>query len=143
MTDAGSIHWVVADVTVEEQVAAAAAAAREPTGQLDILFANAGGSFHMGPFAEADVEAIRATVDLNLVGTALCIKHAVPAMRDGRRRLDHRHVLGRRALPAPLPVGLRRGQGRHRHAVPQRGRGARRGRHPGEHGAARASSTTS
>jgi NAD(P)-dependent dehydrogenase (short-subunit alcohol dehydrogenase family) len=78
----GSIHWVVADVTVEEQVAGAVTAAREPTGQLDILFANAGGSFHMGPFAEADVDAIRATVDLNLVGTALCIKHAVPAMRD-------------------------------------------------------------
>ena len=78
----GSIHWVVADVTVEEQVAAAVTAAREPTGQLDILFANAGGSFHMGPFAEADVDAIRATVDLNLVGTALCIKHAVPAMRE-------------------------------------------------------------
>ena len=69
-------------MTVEEQVAAAVTAAREPTGQLDILFANAGGSFHMGPFAEADVDAIRATVDLNLVGTALCIKHAVPAMRE-------------------------------------------------------------
>jgi NAD(P)-dependent dehydrogenase (short-subunit alcohol dehydrogenase family) len=78
---AGTIHWVVADVTVEDQVVAAVAAACEPTGSLDILFANAGGSFHMGPFAEADVEAIRATVDLNLVGTALCIKHAVPAMR--------------------------------------------------------------
>jgi NAD(P)-dependent dehydrogenase (short-subunit alcohol dehydrogenase family) len=81
-TGGGSVHWVVADVTVEEQVAAAVTAAREPTGQLDILFANAGGSFHMGPFAEADVDAIRATVDLNLVGTALCIKHAVPAMRE-------------------------------------------------------------
>jgi NAD(P)-dependent dehydrogenase (short-subunit alcohol dehydrogenase family) len=78
----GSIHWVVADVTVEDQVAAAMAAAREPAGQLDIVFANAGGSFHMGPFADADVEAIRATVDLNLVGTALCIKHAVPALRE-------------------------------------------------------------
>jgi NAD(P)-dependent dehydrogenase (short-subunit alcohol dehydrogenase family) len=78
---AGSVRWVVADVTVEDQVAAAVAAASEPTGGLDILFANAGGSFHMGPFADADAEAIRATVDLNLVGTALCIKHAVPAMR--------------------------------------------------------------
>jgi NAD(P)-dependent dehydrogenase (short-subunit alcohol dehydrogenase family) len=77
----GSIRWVVADVTIEDQVVAAVAAASEPTGGLDILFANAGGSFHMGPFADADVEAIRATVDLNLVGTALCIKHAVPAMR--------------------------------------------------------------
>jgi NAD(P)-dependent dehydrogenase (short-subunit alcohol dehydrogenase family) len=77
----GSIAYVVADVTVEDQVAAAVAAASERTGGLDILFANAGGSLHMGPMDGADVEAIRATVDLNLVGTALCIKHAVPAMR--------------------------------------------------------------
>ena len=35
----------------------------------------------MGPFDQADVEAIRSTVELNLVGTALCIKHAIPAMR--------------------------------------------------------------
>ena len=32
-------------------------------------------------FDTADVGAIRATVDLNLVGTMLCIKHAVPAMK--------------------------------------------------------------
>lgn len=79
--EGGSIRHVVADVTVEEQVAAAIAAAAEPTGGLDILFANAGGSMHLGPFAEADAAAVRATIDLNLVGTVLCIKHAVPAMR--------------------------------------------------------------
>jgi NAD(P)-dependent dehydrogenase (short-subunit alcohol dehydrogenase family) len=66
---------------VEDEVAAAVAFAAEPTGGLDILFANAGGSLHMGPFDAADAVAIRATVDLNLVGTMLCIKHAVPAMR--------------------------------------------------------------
>jgi NAD(P)-dependent dehydrogenase (short-subunit alcohol dehydrogenase family) len=79
--EGGSIRHVVADVTVEDQVAAAVEAASEPTGGLDILFANAGGSMHMGAFADADANAIRATVDLNLVGTMLCIKHAVPAMR--------------------------------------------------------------
>ena len=62
-------------------MAAAVAFAAEPTGGLDILFANAGGSLHMGPFAEADADAVRATVDLNLVGTMLCVKHAVPAMK--------------------------------------------------------------
>jgi NAD(P)-dependent dehydrogenase (short-subunit alcohol dehydrogenase family) len=77
----GSIGWVVADVTIEDQIAAAVAAAAERTGGLHILFANAGGSFHMGSFADADADAIRATVDLNLVGTALSIKHAVPSMR--------------------------------------------------------------
>jgi NAD(P)-dependent dehydrogenase (short-subunit alcohol dehydrogenase family) len=79
--EGGSIRHVVADVTVEDQVAAAVAAAAEPTGGLDILFANAGGSLHLGGFDTADADAIRATVDLNLVGTMLCIKHAVPAMK--------------------------------------------------------------
>lgn len=80
--DGGSIRHIVADVTVEDDVAAAVAAACEPTGALDILFANAGGSLHMGPFAEADMEAVRGTIDLNLVGTILCIKHAIPAMSE-------------------------------------------------------------
>lgn len=79
--EGGSVRHIVADVTVEEQVAAAVAFAAEPTGGLGILFANAGGSFHMGPFPDADAEALRATVDVNLIGTMLSIKQAVPAMR--------------------------------------------------------------
>jgi NAD(P)-dependent dehydrogenase (short-subunit alcohol dehydrogenase family) len=79
--EGGSVRHLVADITVEEQITAAVAFAAEPTGALDILFANAGGSMHMGPFAEADAEALRATVDVNLVGTMLTIKAAVAAMR--------------------------------------------------------------
>jgi 7-alpha-hydroxysteroid dehydrogenase len=41
--DGGSIRSIVADVTIEEQVAAAVAFAAQPTGGLDVLFANAGG----------------------------------------------------------------------------------------------------
>ena len=80
--DGGSIRSIVADVTIEEQVAAAVAFAAEPAGGLDILFANAGGSHHLGPFDTADLNAVRTTIDLNLVGTIICIKHALPAMRD-------------------------------------------------------------
>ncbi|CAN5476424.1 SDR family oxidoreductase [soil metagenome] len=79
--EGGSIRHIAADVTVEEQIAAAVAFAAEPTGGLDILFANAGGSHHMGPFPDADADALRATVDVNLVGTMLTIKHAIPAMK--------------------------------------------------------------
>jgi NAD(P)-dependent dehydrogenase (short-subunit alcohol dehydrogenase family) len=79
--EGGSVRHIVADVTDEAQIVAAVAFAAEPTGGLDILFANAGGSMHMGPFAEADAESLRATVDVNLVGTMLSIKAAVPAMR--------------------------------------------------------------
>jgi NAD(P)-dependent dehydrogenase (short-subunit alcohol dehydrogenase family) len=72
----------VADVTIEEQVAAAVRSAAQPADGLDILFANAGGSHHLGPFDVADLDDVRTTIDLNLVGTIICIKHAVPAMRD-------------------------------------------------------------
>ena len=78
----GSIRYVVADVTDEDQITAAVQLAAEPTGGLDILFANAGGSMHLGPFADADASALRATVEVNLIGTMLTIKAAVPALRD-------------------------------------------------------------
>ena len=80
---AGTAAYVVADVTVEEQVAAAVATAAGSRGHLDILFACAGGSFHMGPLVDADVEAVRSTVDLNLIGTFLCLKHGAPLMAAG------------------------------------------------------------
>jgi NAD(P)-dependent dehydrogenase (short-subunit alcohol dehydrogenase family) len=78
-----TVQYVVADVTVEEQVAAAMARAGQPTGAVDIVFCCAGGAMHMGPIAEADADSVRATVDLNLIGTFLCIKHAVPFMAGG------------------------------------------------------------
>jgi NAD(P)-dependent dehydrogenase (short-subunit alcohol dehydrogenase family) len=80
---AGSARYVVADVTVEEAVAEAVATAAAERGHLDILFANAGGSLHMGPIADADLDQVRATVDLNLIGTFLCIKHGAPLMVAG------------------------------------------------------------
>jgi len=79
----GTARYIVADVTVEEQIAAAVAAAASPRGHLDILFANAGGAFHMGPIVGADLDGVRQTVDLNLIGTFLCIKHGAPLMATG------------------------------------------------------------
>lgn len=79
----GSAAYVVADVTVEDQIVEAVARAAAPRGHLDVLFACAGGSLHMGPMGAADVEAVRATIDLNLVGTFLCLKHGAPWMAAG------------------------------------------------------------
>ena len=79
----GTAAYVVADVTVEDEVAAAVSAAAAERGRLDILFANAGGAMHMGPIAGADADQVRATVDLNLIGTFLCIKHGAPLMAAG------------------------------------------------------------
>lgn len=79
----GSARYVVADVTVEDQVATAVAEAAGQRGHLEILVANAGGAHHMGPLADADVAAVRSTVDLNLIGTFLCLKHGAPVMAAG------------------------------------------------------------
>lgn len=113
--DGGSIRHVVADVTVEDQVAHAVEVASEPTGGLDILFANAGGSTHIGSIDTADADAVRATVDLNLVGTMLCLKHAVPAMRragggsivtmsSGAGAFPHRHLWAYGAAKAGIDM---------------------------------------
>jgi NAD(P)-dependent dehydrogenase (short-subunit alcohol dehydrogenase family) len=82
-TARGSARYVVADVTDEEQVAAAVSVASEQRGRLDILFANAGGSLHMGPIVSAELGSVRATLDVNFIGTFLCIKHAAPLMAAG------------------------------------------------------------
>jgi NAD(P)-dependent dehydrogenase (short-subunit alcohol dehydrogenase family) len=79
----GSASYVVADVTIEDEVAGAVAAAAAGRGRLDILFANAGGASHMGPIVGAELAQVQATVDLNLIGTFLCIKHAAPLMAAG------------------------------------------------------------
>ncbi len=82
-TGGGSARYVVADVTDEAQVEAAVSVAADERGRLDILFANAGGSLHMGPMVSAELDSVRATVDVNFIGTFLCIKHAAPLMAAG------------------------------------------------------------
>ncbi len=82
-TAGGTARYVVSDVTVEEQVVEAVAAASSERGRLDILFANAGGSLHMGPIVSAALDQVRATVDVNLIGTFLSIKHGAPLMAAG------------------------------------------------------------
>jgi NAD(P)-dependent dehydrogenase (short-subunit alcohol dehydrogenase family) len=76
-------QYAVCDVTVEDDVVAAVARAAEPSGGLDILFACAGGSMTLGPILNAELNGWRATLDLNLVGTMLSIKHAAARMVEG------------------------------------------------------------
>ncbi len=72
--------YVVADITVEAEIAAAVNTATSVAGRLDAIFANAGGSLHMGALANAQADAFRATIDLNLTGTFLTIKHGAQLM---------------------------------------------------------------
>ena len=102
--DGVEVAYVVADVTVEEQITAAAAAAAAPTGQLDICFANAGGAMTIpASIIDSDLDSVRATFDVNMVGTFLTIKAAaalmvttgggsIIGMSSGAGHFPHRHL---------------------------------------------------
>src|SRR3954470_1157500 len=78
---AASVEWIAADVTSEPQVEAAGQRAVEHGGgRLDGVVGSAGGSRHLGPIVLADVDAVRATLDLNVISTFLLIKHSAEAL---------------------------------------------------------------
>lgn len=77
----GSVAYVVADVTDESSVAAAVAAAAEPTGTLNGVVANAGGGGGMGPYHLQDTDEFLRVLHLNVLGTMLTVKHSVPRIR--------------------------------------------------------------
>lgn len=69
------------DVTDEASVRAALAATVERFGHLDALVNNAGGSEPSdAPITEVDMAVWKRTLDLNVTGTLLCCRHAVPLM---------------------------------------------------------------
>ncbi len=105
----GTARYVVADVTIEDDVAAAVAAACVH-GRLDILFANAGGAMHMGPITDAELGQVQATVELNLIGTFLCIKHGAPLMAAGVGEAQ-----GGGDAPGGSIIGMSSGAGRFPH----------------------------
>lgn len=72
----GSVSTYAADVTNEEQIAAAVAAATALTGRLDGAVACAGGNETIAPVTQIDVDAWRRTVELNVTGTMLTLKHS-------------------------------------------------------------------
>jgi 7-alpha-hydroxysteroid dehydrogenase len=74
------VRWVVADVTESADVAAAVSAAAQPTGSLDGVVANAGGAGQLAPYHLQDPDGYLQVLKLNVIGTMLCVKHAVPRM---------------------------------------------------------------
>jgi NAD(P)-dependent dehydrogenase (short-subunit alcohol dehydrogenase family) len=74
----GSVQYTTADVTDEESVQAAVEYAREPTGGLDAVVANAGGGGGLGPPHLQDVSEFTRVLHLNVLGTLLPMKYAVP-----------------------------------------------------------------
>ncbi|NAZ74351.1 SDR family oxidoreductase [Kineococcus sp. T13] len=86
----GAAVAVEVDVTDEDSVAAGYARALAEVGPLDVVVANAGVQLFGAdaPVADLDLQVWRRTVEVNLTGTFLTLKHAVRAMTgrtDGRR----------------------------------------------------------
>jgi NAD(P)-dependent dehydrogenase (short-subunit alcohol dehydrogenase family) len=75
----GDTHFVACDVTDKAQVAAAIADTVKRYGRLDVLHNNAGGSTAQdGPVTEAPEEEFWRVIKLDLFGTFLCSKIALP-----------------------------------------------------------------
>ncbi len=79
--EGGTIAAVAADVTDEGSVSRAFAAAADGLGPPAILINNAGAA-ESAPFKRTDAALWRAMLDVNLTGTFLCTRAALPAMLD-------------------------------------------------------------
>lgn len=79
----GEAAFLRMDVTDNDSVAAAVAAAKDTYGRLDILHNNAGGSTSDdGPIDQVPDEEFWRAIKLDLYGTFLGCRHAIPAMRE-------------------------------------------------------------
>jgi NAD(P)-dependent dehydrogenase (short-subunit alcohol dehydrogenase family) len=79
--DAGRLEHRVCDVSKETEVAALFASVADRHGRLDIL-ANVAGRVLVRPLVETTWDEYRRTVDVNLGGTFLMCRHAIPLMRE-------------------------------------------------------------
>jgi NAD(P)-dependent dehydrogenase (short-subunit alcohol dehydrogenase family) len=76
----GSGDYVVADVTDEAGVIAAIAQCVARHGRLDTVVANAGGGGMLGPTHTQDLAEFTRVLHLNVLGTMLLAKHALPEL---------------------------------------------------------------
>jgi NAD(P)-dependent dehydrogenase (short-subunit alcohol dehydrogenase family) len=77
----GEAIALVADITDDAAVARAVGAAAARFGRLDILYNCAGGTVpEDGPVTDVALEVFDRTFDLDVRGTFLCCRHAIPVM---------------------------------------------------------------
>jgi 3-oxoacyl-[acyl-carrier protein] reductase len=105
----GEVIAVAGDVTNFEHLEAIRRQIEAAHGPVDVLVANAGGSFSPpGPLEEIPEAAWRATIDGNLLATFLTLKTFLPAMKERRRGaiITITSSAGRRAhARSPIPYG--------------------------------------
>ena len=93
--------FVRADVSVEDEVASMVARAVEVFGGLHFAFNNAGVFLPPAPMTEITAETIDRILAVNVRGTALCMKHEIPAIMKsgGGSIVNTASFLGIRAFP--------------------------------------------
>jgi NAD(P)-dependent dehydrogenase (short-subunit alcohol dehydrogenase family) len=101
--EGGRAEPLAADVRDEEQVAAAVARTVEAFGGLHVVFANAGINGMQCPIEEMTYQEWRDTIDTNLTGTFLTVKHSIPHLRasDGGAIVITASVNGNRQFSLP------------------------------------------
>lgn len=77
----GTAIFAVADISAPEEMQNAVAATIESFGRLDIVFANAGINGVWAPIEELEPEEWDKTIRINLKGTFLTVKYAIPHLR--------------------------------------------------------------
>ena len=103
---------IAGDVSVEADVERCVAVTVEQFGALDFACNNAVGSVPHQPLDELDIDDARRMIDIALLGTALCLKHEVRAMRAGGVggavvNVARRHTTAGRSGPACTPRARR------------------------------------
>ncbi len=103
----GAAMQVVADVTKFADIEAMRRQVEQDFGPIDILVANAGGSFTMpGPLEETSEEGWHASLEGNLTATFLTLKSILPGMKQRKSGniITISSAAGRRPHPqAPIP----------------------------------------
>lgn len=105
--EGGTAMQVMADVTRFAEIEAMRKQVELGLGPIDVLVANAGGSFTMpGPLEETSEEGWHASVDGNLTATFLTLKSILPGMKQRKSGaiVTISSAAGRRPHPhAPIP----------------------------------------
>jgi len=100
--EGGTVACVTGDVTKQADVERMRLDVERALGEVDVLVANAGGSFtRPAPFEELTEEGWRATVDGNLTATFFTIRSLLPGMK--RRRAGNIITMSSAAARRPHP----------------------------------------
>lgn len=96
---------VETDVSAESDVAAAVEATVEEFGGLDVVVNNAAIAGPTAPVEDVPTDEWQRTLDVNLTGAFLTVKHAVPHLRDSDRGtvVNVSSITGKRPLPDRTP----------------------------------------